>query len=120
MVRMKTEVVVMSDCDPRINVETCLAELHRELAKLGVTVVAMRDQEGRVCLEVYDLQNRRRRVHVVAQFYWFCWGEKHHERYSVFQIDDAAALLAHLALDEGWPQAEGQGDLSQAFTQFLR
>ncbi|MCW2918687.1 MAG: hypothetical protein JWN52_6755 [Actinomycetia bacterium] len=59
----------MSETEPRIQIETCLAELHQHLTALGVTVTAIRDQDGRACLEVYDRHARCRRVQVFAQFF---------------------------------------------------
>jgi hypothetical protein len=103
-----------------MQIETCLAELQGHLTALGVTATAIRDQEGRACLEVYDRYARRRRVHVFTQFFWFVWGEYPDERGSVFQSAETAERLAHLALGPGWLPEQDLGDLTRALTQFLR
>jgi hypothetical protein len=110
----------MTETGPRIQIETCLAELHRHLTALGVTVVAIRDQDGRACLEVYDRYARRRRVLVFSQFYWFVWGEDHDERGSLFQPAETAERLAHLALGPGWLPEPDLGDLTQALGRVLQ
>lgn len=59
----------MSDGEPRIQVETCLAELQRELAGLGVTATATRDREGRAHLKADDRWGRSLRIFVYVQFF---------------------------------------------------
>jgi hypothetical protein len=110
----------MSENEPRIQIETCLAELHQHLTALGVTVTAIRDQDDRACLEVYDRYARCRRVQVFTQFFWFVWGEDHDERGSLFQPAETAERLAHLALGPGWLPEQDLDDLTRALSQYLR
>jgi hypothetical protein len=110
----------MSEAEPRTQIETCLVELQRNLTARGVTVTAIRDQDGKACLEVYDRYARRRRVHVFTQFFWFVWGEDPDERGSVFQPAETAERLAHLALGPGWLPEQDLGDLTRVLDQFLR
>jgi hypothetical protein len=110
----------MSEAEPRMQIETCLAELQRHLTVLGVTTMAIHDQDDRTCLEVYDRYARRRRVYVFAQFFWFVWGEDPDERSSVFQPAETAERLAHLALGPGWLPEQDLGDLTRALGKFLR
>jgi hypothetical protein len=110
----------MSDGEPRIQVETCLAELQRELAGLGVPATTSRDRQGRACLEARDRWGRARRIYVYVQFFWFVWGVHPAERHSVFQVGEAAVRLARLALDEGWPpHEEDHGELARTLEMFL-
>ena len=85
-----------------------------------MTVTAIRDEEGRACLDVYDRYARRRRVQVFAQFFWFVWGADHDERGSLFRPAEIAERLAHLALGPGWLPEQDPGDLARALRQFLR
>jgi hypothetical protein len=110
----------MSDGEPRIQVETCLGELQKELAGLGVTATAIRDDEGRACLEAYDRWGRARRIHVYVQFFWFVWGAGPDERHSVFRAGEAAVRLARTALEQGWPHEDDPADLMRTLRRFLR
>jgi hypothetical protein len=115
-----TEVRAMSAGEPRIQVETCLAELQHELASLGVTATTARDQDGRACLEAKDRWGRARRIYVYVQFFWFIWGANPAERHSVFQVGEAAVRLARLARHQGWPQhEEDHGELTRTLEMFL-
>src|SRR4051794_5314610 len=109
----------MSEAEARRQIDTCLADLHRHLEALGVTVTAIRDEEGCACLEVYDRYARRRRVHVFAQFFWFVWGADHDERGSLFRPAEIAERLARLALGPGWPPDPDPGELTRALRRFL-
>lgn len=107
----------MAECDPRINVESCLAELYEELVRLGVKATATLDDNQRACLEVHDRHGRSRRIHVHAQFFWFLWGVNHDERHSVFQVPEAAQRIAETVNGPGWPP-EPPGDLPQILGRF--
>lgn len=107
----------MAECDPRLNIESCLAELHEALTRLGVTVAASRDHAGRAGLDVHDHRGGLRRVHVYPQLFWFLWGDGHHERHSVFQVADAARIIADTALGPGWPDAP-QSDLARILRRY--
>jgi hypothetical protein len=109
----------MSDGEPRIQVETCLAELQRELASLGVVATAILDQDGRACLEAHDRWERSLRIYVYVQFFWFVWGVSPDERHSVFRPGEAAVRLARMALDQGWPHEADQVDLTRTLDRFL-
>jgi hypothetical protein len=103
----------MSDGEPRIQVETCLAELRQELASLGVTASAARDPVGRACLEVPDRWGYARRIYVYTQFFWFIWGVHPDERHSVFRVGETAVRLARRARDQGWPREHEDRDLDE-------
>jgi hypothetical protein len=103
----------MSDGEPRIQVETCLAELRQELSSLGVMASAARDPDGRACLEVPDRWGHARRIYVYVQFFWFIWGVHPDERHSVFQVGETAVRLARLARDQGWPRENEDQDLDE-------
>ena len=109
----------MSDGEPRIQVETCLAELQHELASLGVPATAARDKAGRACLEAADRWGRARRIYVYVQFFWFIWGVRPGERHSVFQVGEAAVRLARLARHQGWPDDADDGELTRTLDMFL-
>jgi hypothetical protein len=110
----------MSDGEPRIQIETCLAELQQELASLGVTAAALCEETGRQCLEARDRWGRPMRIYVYAQFYWFMWGAGPDERHSVFRVGETAIRLARVALNQGWPHQEaGQRDLTRTLDRFL-
>ncbi|WP_146778932.1 hypothetical protein [Actinomadura craniellae] len=108
----------MSECAPRAEVETCLAELHRALTAHGVGALPMRDSAGRACLEVRDPAGRTRRVHVYPQFFWFTWGSLPDERHSVFRPGEAAALIARVVQGPGWPD-RSQDDLAPTLDRYL-
>jgi hypothetical protein len=111
--------MAMPECEPRIQVETCLAELGEELKALGVQATALRDDEGRACLEAHDRWGRPLRIYVYVQFYWFMWGVNPQERHSVFRIGETAVRLARLAMEEGWPHRVHQEDPTRMLDRFL-
>jgi len=83
----------MSGSEPSAQVETCLAQLHRELEKLSVTAIPLRDRYGRGCLEVHDRHGTALRIHVFPELYWFVWGADIEERHSVFRPAESARLI---------------------------
>lgn len=83
----------MSDNTTSAPVETCLAQLHRELEKLSVTVLPLRDRYGQGCLEVHDRHGAAMRIHVFPQLFWFVWGTDVEERHSVFHPAESARLI---------------------------
>jgi hypothetical protein len=83
----------MSDSEPSAQVETCLAQLHRELEKLSVTPIPLRDRYGRGCLEVHDRHGGAIRIHVFPELYWFVWGTDVEERHSTFSPAESARLI---------------------------
>jgi hypothetical protein len=101
-----SEVRRMSDTGAQV--ETCLAELHRELDKLSVleelsvTVLPLRDRYGRECLEVHDRQGAALRIHVFPELFWYVWGADVEERHSVFHPAESARLIV-AAISEGRP-----------------
>jgi hypothetical protein len=108
----------MAEGEPRLQVETCLTELQRELAGLGVPATMTRDRAGRACLDARDRWGRSLRVHVYVQFFWFVWGAEPDRRHSVFRVGEAAARLARMALGQGWPYLDDEDDLARALGHF--
>ena len=108
----------MSDGRPRPQIETCLDELRRELLGLGVPAALTRDPAGRACLDARDRWGRSLRIYVYPQFFWFVWGAEPDRRHSVFRAGAAAARLAVIAMDQGWPHGDDQDELARALGHF--
>ncbi|MEO5877756.1 MAG: hypothetical protein ABIQ26_22405 [Streptosporangiaceae bacterium] len=104
---------------PQAQVETCLAELRQELAKLSVVANSLRDPYGRGCLEVRGRHGNVMLVHVLPQFFWFVWGTGPEERHSVFRPTESALLIAKAVGQRRSAQIE-QPDLRFTLDRFLR
>ncbi|GAA1506352.1 hypothetical protein GCM10009677_43520 [Sphaerisporangium rubeum] len=89
----------------RSAMDRLLLGLRDRLAGRGVEAHHLSDQDDRPCLEVFDGRLRSRRVYVHLVFLWFIWGGRNDERTSCHQLDEAAEVIAGVAL-AGWPQQE--------------